>query len=153
MSFFYFQVIIIQPFYSFGIVSIILNFLQTIAIIRDVDLKWPDELRNILEKFSLAILNIEFLSPECFIADGTLNYSYKLKIILLLPLALFCLIFVTVLIWNARHKLSQRFPACFGRSTKAVGLVKRDSPYIILFRNFNGFIPFVYMTVASYSLA
>ncbi|KAI9140156.1 hypothetical protein BKA69DRAFT_536324 [Paraphysoderma sedebokerense] len=73
---------------TFGIVSITLNFFQTIAIIREVNLKWPDEIRTVLDKFSLAMLNIEFLSPECFVADGTLNYSSRLKIILALPIAI-----------------------------------------------------------------
>ncbi|KAI9138482.1 hypothetical protein BKA69DRAFT_772165 [Paraphysoderma sedebokerense] len=73
--------------FGFALTNILINFLQTIWVLRKVRLDWPPELLSVLDYFNVLNFNLEFVSPECII-QSPLNFSQKLRIVLALPLVL-----------------------------------------------------------------
>ncbi|KAI9144456.1 hypothetical protein BKA69DRAFT_795232 [Paraphysoderma sedebokerense] len=146
---------------SFAIVSILLNFFQTIAITREVELKWPEELKTIMDRLSFALLNVELLAPECFLAEGSFNYSTKLKIVLTVPFVLLIVVsfgIALLKVYSVIRKSKVQVATLMRNrrtveSNSSMPSVHRTGTLSKLVRTFNGFLPLLYMTLASYSLA
>lgn len=87
-----------------GFFSILVTFVQTIAIFEAFQLKWPASVTEMYRIFSAFNLNVDLASPECFMGDGA-SQSYELKYYgtLALPLVLFTVV-LTVYIFSLALK-------------------------------------------------
>ncbi|KAI9146222.1 hypothetical protein BKA69DRAFT_3966 [Paraphysoderma sedebokerense] len=79
---------------SFASMHILINFLQTIWILRNIRLDWPQELLELVEHINFIALNIDIVAPECIVQEP-LTFSQRLRIVLALPI---CLLAITLLI-------------------------------------------------------
>ena len=71
-----------------GFTSILVTYLQTVAIFQTFKLQWPKLVLAMFGYISALNLNIELTSPECFIAEGNdKSYEYKFYVTLALPIA------------------------------------------------------------------
>ncbi|KAI9139411.1 hypothetical protein BKA69DRAFT_670345 [Paraphysoderma sedebokerense] len=82
-----------------GLVSITLNFVQTILVLREINMKWTPEFDFVMNYLSFLNFNIELIAPECLTSDEVLNYVFKMRITLAMPLILFGFL-ATVIILN-----------------------------------------------------
>lgn len=48
----------------FGLVSILVNFIQTILLLRQMRLNWPEKLLQLLNWLSVINFNVEFNQPR-----------------------------------------------------------------------------------------
>ena len=68
-------------------------FLQTVGLLLDLDIEWPDAVRAVLELVSSINLNIEVMRPECFEGDGDggggWDFEKKMKMTMWVPLPIF----------------------------------------------------------------
>ncbi|KAI9146218.1 hypothetical protein BKA69DRAFT_4343 [Paraphysoderma sedebokerense] len=88
--------------------NILINFLQTIWILRNVRLDWPQELLELLQHINFFAINIEIVAPECIIR-APLSFSQKLRIVFALPICLLVLTIITASIAScikSRRKLN-----------------------------------------------
>lgn len=76
---------------SFALMNIVINFLQTIWMLRKVRLDWPPELIAIIDYINFLNFNVELISPECLL-KMSLNFSQKSRIVLALPIILLLLV-------------------------------------------------------------
>lgn len=53
----------------FGSINIFVVFFQTTVIFKELNWEWPQELLDLYESLSFFNLNIELVSPECFVGD------------------------------------------------------------------------------------
>ncbi|KAI9146214.1 hypothetical protein BKA69DRAFT_3655 [Paraphysoderma sedebokerense] len=79
---------------SFTTMNILINFLQTIWILRNMRLDWPQDLLEVLQHINFFAINIEIVAPECVI-QAPLSFSQKLRIVFALPI---CLLGLSILI-------------------------------------------------------
>ncbi|KAI9136352.1 hypothetical protein BKA69DRAFT_1104795 [Paraphysoderma sedebokerense] len=77
--------------FSFALMNIVINFLQTIWMLRKVRLNWPPELIAIIDYINFLNFNVELISPECLL-KMSLNFSQKSRIVLALPIILLLLV-------------------------------------------------------------
>ncbi|KAJ6227805.1 hypothetical protein M0813_09465 [Anaeramoeba flamelloides] len=81
----------------FGSFTIAFSFVQILAIMNELDLKWPSNIKRTFSIFSVFNFNIDLLATEC---SFTITWEEKWLIIILSP-AIFLLVFVFiyVVIW------------------------------------------------------
>jgi hypothetical protein len=72
---------------NIGLISIGVDFFQTLAIASNANVPWPQELKNLFLIFSAFNLNIEIVAPECFIKSVT--FVSKFQAIIAIPLLLY----------------------------------------------------------------
>jgi hypothetical protein len=77
---------------NIGLISIGVDFFQTLAIASNANVPWPKELRDLFLIFSAFNLNIEIVAPECFIKSVT--FVSKFQAIIGIPLLLYFVFFV-----------------------------------------------------------
>ncbi len=65
--------------------SIVVTFAQTLALLLELDVPWPDQLKELLSTFNILNLNVEVLHPEC---SRTFDVNDKLNMALLTPVLL-----------------------------------------------------------------
>ncbi|KAI9139099.1 hypothetical protein BKA69DRAFT_1087531, partial [Paraphysoderma sedebokerense] len=131
---------------SFGVVSIAINFAQTILILRQLQLDWPPEFHAVINAISIINFNIDVASPECYLFNESLNFSLKLKLSLVVP---FILIAISSFIVIIEPIVAIFF---FRRSQKTIDSEEISRP-VRFARIVNILLLFVYMNVATNSLA
>jgi hypothetical protein len=77
---------------NIGLVSIGIDFFQTLAVASNSQVPWPPQLQQVFLFFSAFNLNIDIVAPECFLSNVT--YVNKFYAIITIPLGLFALFFV-----------------------------------------------------------
>ncbi|KAI9138582.1 hypothetical protein BKA69DRAFT_1040787 [Paraphysoderma sedebokerense] len=132
-------------FQLFGLVSVLISFLQTIVILRGFQLNWPPEFYAVLGWLSAINFNIEFTAPECFLGDF-ISYSQKLRATLFLPIFFIAIAFLLSNLMLAiewiRYKLLGSKEASPERTQK-----KNE-----VFKSFNAILLFLYASVATSAL-
>ena len=63
---------------GFGAINIAVAFSQIIAIFRQLDLQWPDELLDMFNMISLFNLNVDLLSIDCFVDEWSFTRKFFL---------------------------------------------------------------------------
>ncbi|KAI9138594.1 hypothetical protein BKA69DRAFT_764800 [Paraphysoderma sedebokerense] len=130
---------------TFGLVSILISFLQTIVILRGFQLNWPPEFYEVLGWLSAINFNIEFTAPECFVGDF-ISYSQKLQVTLFLPIFFIAIAFLvselTVAVQWIRYKLL--------RAKKKIST--HDHKKGEIFKSINAILVFLYTSVATSAL-
>jgi len=98
---------------------ILLTFLQTVALLLDVPLKWPQELIDFIKAISIVNLNLELAKPECSIK---LDYLARQRVTLLSPLVFFAfslLFALTLLLKVVVQHMCKRGNLTLGQKLKA----------------------------------
>ncbi|KAI9137186.1 hypothetical protein BKA69DRAFT_942489 [Paraphysoderma sedebokerense] len=133
-----------------GLLSITINFIQTILIIRNFRLSWPTELVQVLDYLSFVKLNIDYSSPECLVADEsiTFNYSFKMKLSLLVPFILLVALGLCMIIWKTILKLSDMV-----HRSRSKPKSYRQGGLVSFIKNFNMLLSIVFISLAFGSLA
>ncbi|KAI9135984.1 hypothetical protein BKA69DRAFT_267765 [Paraphysoderma sedebokerense] len=127
---------------TFGLVSVLISFLQTIVILRGFQLNWPPEFYTVIGWLSAINFNIEFTAPECFIGDF-ISYSQKLRVTLFLPIFFIGFAFVV-------SKLTIAFRWIRSKLLRSKRSTERKSNNI--FKSFNAILVFLYTSVATAAL-
>ncbi|KAI9137009.1 hypothetical protein BKA69DRAFT_69499 [Paraphysoderma sedebokerense] len=83
---------VVQSGTGLGLASILVNFLQTILVIRDLQLKWTLTFHSVLNVLSFINFNVDLVSPECFITTQSFRFSLKMKLVLCIPIVLVALL-------------------------------------------------------------
>ncbi|KAI9138827.1 hypothetical protein BKA69DRAFT_1040611 [Paraphysoderma sedebokerense] len=145
-----------------GFATITVNFIQMIIVLRDIKLNWTPEFHLVLNSISFLNFNVELTSPECFILDEPINFSLKLRLTLAIPLLLFGILAVIAL-YNSMTilRLKNRYVPAIAKILKfkfvtldEVSMQKKHTESVFrILRGFNAILLFVYVTVASKSLA
>ena len=73
-------------------VTVLVDFMQTVAILGHMQLPWPSSLRGMFKVASVFIFNFQIAAPECY-APGTWRYDYLWYIIQCLPIL--CMVVLT----------------------------------------------------------
>jgi hypothetical protein len=94
-----------------GFVSITLTYWQSIAMLMTFRLNWSPEVENMFYILSLFNLNLDFTAPECYMLEPSNVYVWKWFIIMLTPLALFCLIICMIFVEIIWRKLRAKIQA------------------------------------------
>ncbi|KAI9139080.1 hypothetical protein BKA69DRAFT_697863 [Paraphysoderma sedebokerense] len=132
--------------YSFLLLGVYVNFIQTIIILRDFRLNWPQEFHTILNVLSFMNFNVELTSPDCYLPEA-FNFSFKMKLTLALPLVLVPSVIILFLLYQYSRKLFMWI----------IGIAKyQDQTSSIIFkviRVFHMLIILLYTSVTSSSLA
>lgn len=129
-----------------------------IVIIRELELGWTPDFNILMENLSIFNLNIDLTSPECFLVDQTVNYSYKLKITLALPI-LFGTILLLFALGNVAirrfrfHRVKFGTAKVFLEDNTVKDFDHHKENYFMIMRAVNAMLLFVYATVTSKSLA
>ena len=76
---------IVAPF------MIILTFCQTVALLLDLEVTWPPQLRILMQQLNVLNINIELARPEC---TGPFGVAEKMNLTLAMPVALCLLLLV-----------------------------------------------------------
>jgi hypothetical protein len=79
----------------FAPVMIVIQFFQTLALLLDLDVAWPPELRALLSKLNALNINVEFARPECtrvFGAREKLEFTLAIPCFVLFCLGVYCLV-------------------------------------------------------------
>ncbi|KAI9138910.1 hypothetical protein BKA69DRAFT_1088613 [Paraphysoderma sedebokerense] len=69
---------------AMGLFGLFVNFVQTVIVIRGLELPWPEEFQAIINVLSVLNLNLDLASPECFMGDLS-QFRFKMKAMLALP--------------------------------------------------------------------
>ncbi|KAI9136862.1 hypothetical protein BKA69DRAFT_78336 [Paraphysoderma sedebokerense] len=145
-----------------GIASISINFVQMIVIVRELQLNWTTEFQAVMNSLSFVNLNIELVSPECLIQDESINYTFKMKVTLLLPV-IFIGILAIIAIMNS--SLMRKARSAIGatssfylryqykRPDKLTEWRAQTELYYLLLRGFHALLIFLYVTVTSKTLS
>ncbi|KAI9137946.1 hypothetical protein BKA69DRAFT_834189 [Paraphysoderma sedebokerense] len=131
---------------SFAIVGIGINFIQTILILRQLQLDWPPEFHAVANMIMVVNFNIDFTSPECYLFEESLNFSTRMKLSLVIPLALIG--FIAIAIWIRWIAL-----VVHRMYTSSSITTTNGSRFLQFVRVVNVLLTFVYMSVATHSLA
>ncbi|KAI9145785.1 hypothetical protein BKA69DRAFT_465463 [Paraphysoderma sedebokerense] len=143
---------------GFALINILINFLQTVWLLRKVRLDWPSELLSLIDYINLLNFNIELVSPECII-QSSLNFSQKMRIILALPIVL--LILAIVLMFISTFFKSTEGTRRRGTQNSVVKYLTSGGQYGIgdvqfrwgLMKIFNITLSILYVNIASKSLS
>ncbi|KAI9137060.1 hypothetical protein BKA69DRAFT_64976 [Paraphysoderma sedebokerense] len=135
---------------SMGLLNITINFIQTILIIRNFRLSWPAELVQILDYLSFVKLTIDYSSLECLVADEaiTFNYSFKMKVSLVVPFILLIVLVLCMGIWKIIVKLSE----VVKQRHRSKSTDFEQSSLISLIKNYNMLLSFMFISLAQSSL-
>ncbi|KAI9139311.1 hypothetical protein BKA69DRAFT_1086439 [Paraphysoderma sedebokerense] len=71
---------------TFGLVSILVNFIQTILLLRQMRLNWPEAILTVFSWLSFINFNVELAGPECLVTEQSFDFSFKMKLSLSIPL-------------------------------------------------------------------
>jgi hypothetical protein len=85
---------------GFGAINIAVAFSQIIAIFRQLDLQWPDELLDLFNMISFFNLNVDLLSIDCFVSEW--SFTRKFLLANLIPV-LFGLTFLIRVVLTVFH--------------------------------------------------
>ncbi|KAI9138999.1 hypothetical protein BKA69DRAFT_701786 [Paraphysoderma sedebokerense] len=131
---------------SFGIINLTINFMQTILIIRNFQLEWPEQLMAVVDMVAIVNFNIEYAGPECFSDLYVFDYPLKMKISLLIPFALIGVVGLCAATWAGISKLNRLI-----RKTK----VQESNNYQLIsgVKFYNVLLSVTFITVAQNSLA
>ncbi|KAI9143971.1 hypothetical protein BKA69DRAFT_897617 [Paraphysoderma sedebokerense] len=144
--------------FGFALINILINFLQTIWVLRKVRLDWPPELLTVIDYFNIMNFNVEFVSPECII-QSSLNFSQKLRIVLSLPIVLFTATSIVILFFTI-IKTVRKLLGADNQSTTVEMLNHRNKPQknhrpfgLTLMKIFNASLSILYVHLAAKSLS
>ncbi|KAI9141343.1 hypothetical protein BKA69DRAFT_416759 [Paraphysoderma sedebokerense] len=84
---------------ALGLFGLFVNFVQTVIVIRGLELPWPVEFQVITDVLSVLNLNLDLASPECFIGDLS-QFRFKMRAMLALPGALFAAVTLCGLVFS-----------------------------------------------------
>ncbi|KAI9143132.1 hypothetical protein BKA69DRAFT_205483 [Paraphysoderma sedebokerense] len=142
---------------SFAFMNILVNFLQTVWMLRKVRLDWPPELLAIIDYLNFLNFNVELVSPECLI-KSELNFSQKTRIVLAIPivLAVFIIWSMAILmvvkgIMRLKGGGSQRVTPLKLPANPSVG--SRTNFILRLMKLFNIALSILYVNLAAKSLS
>ncbi|KAI9143964.1 hypothetical protein BKA69DRAFT_897438 [Paraphysoderma sedebokerense] len=148
----------ILSYSSFALVNILINFLQTIWILRKVRLDWPPELLRIIDYFSIFNLNVEFVSPECVI-QTPLNFSQKLRMILALPIVLLIATLLVIVLFTILKAVRNFIKPKRRDSNVGILTLRGKQPAdstsfgLVMMKMFNASLSILYIHLAAKSLA
>ncbi|KAI9137008.1 hypothetical protein BKA69DRAFT_68271 [Paraphysoderma sedebokerense] len=158
---------VVQSGPGLGLASILVNFLQTILVIRDLQLKWTLTFHSVLNVLSVINFNVDLVSPECFITTESFRFSLKMKLVLLIPIILVSILALFVVLHSPPlayifSKLKRMVTLTKGNSRSSSGVVSRQiippaeaqrSRVFMAVRAFNLILSVLYIMVATQSLA
>ncbi|KAI9139368.1 hypothetical protein BKA69DRAFT_1085893 [Paraphysoderma sedebokerense] len=146
-----------------GVATICLNFTQMILVLSEIKMKWTPEFQQFMNTISIANLNIELASPECFITDSASNYYFKMKVTLALPLflSLPLILWTLIHLWPIRSSiiyacrwLAKRVRIRYNPVINLVALKQSQAENLLIAtRAMNALLSVVYVIVATKSLA
>ncbi|KAI9139213.1 hypothetical protein BKA69DRAFT_687342 [Paraphysoderma sedebokerense] len=128
-----------------GLISILINFIQTILLLQQMRLNWPAEFHKILNLLSFLNFNIELTSPECIVSDQYLNFSLKMRLALLVP---FLILAVAVVVPILDYTF-QYFEFYLSRNIFKTPVFRP----LLMFRVFNSGLSVAFVHITSNSLA
>ncbi|KAI9142174.1 hypothetical protein BKA69DRAFT_1068723 [Paraphysoderma sedebokerense] len=135
---------------SVALVGIAINFFQTILVIRDFHIQFPPQFHSLMNILSIFNLNIQLTPPECFVTEGTVSYSLKLRIVFAFPLFL---ILLSLLIPNVVNYIMPYGVVAYIRDKRESLKHSITSNRLVAIRMVNFILPWIFMSSATNSLA
>ncbi len=81
-----------------GFLGITLTYLQSVAMFATFKLNWSPQVRSVFHGLSFLNLNVEVLSPECYVQDSSTTYELKWNLVMLSPVILLSIIIVLIVL-------------------------------------------------------
>ena len=91
-------------------VMIVVTFMQTIAILLELEVEWPAELRSLMQKLNIFNINIELARPECSFKFGfaeKLQYTLLLPVLIGVVLAMYALVKLLLAWWKGEDRFKK----------------------------------------------
>eukprot|EP00003_Mantamonas_plastica_P024620 TRINITY_DN4623_c0_g1_i12.p1 TRINITY_DN4623_c0_g1~~TRINITY_DN4623_c0_g1_i12.p1 ORF type:complete len:714 (-),score=242.37 TRINITY_DN4623_c0_g1_i12:2425-4566(-) len=100
------------------VVALAITHLQVMSTFSDYQLKWPEQVQEMLNMFSIAQFNIDTAAPECSLADSW-TFETRFWFTMLLPLLVLVGVILRVigqflrgmLVLKYGHRFEQRYPS------------------------------------------
>ncbi|KAI9138135.1 hypothetical protein BKA69DRAFT_1093496 [Paraphysoderma sedebokerense] len=131
---------------TFGLVSILVNFIQTVLLLRQMRLNWPETLLHLFSWLSFINFNVELASPECLVTEQSFDFSFKMKLSLSIPLVA---LVIASLVPFVTHVLSHGKL----KSRRALEGDSKPKTLVRLFKAYMSFLNLLFVHVATSSLA
>ncbi|KAI9136204.1 hypothetical protein BKA69DRAFT_186136 [Paraphysoderma sedebokerense] len=114
-------------------------------------LNWPQEFHELLNRLSFLNFNVELASPECLVTDESVNFSFKLKLSLAVPLVAFALLWTMAAIKKITQIVVDRYRN--SPSNKPKTIKSTDGVFLSAVHAFNAILRISFVLVVSKSIA
>ncbi|KAI9138129.1 hypothetical protein BKA69DRAFT_819235 [Paraphysoderma sedebokerense] len=131
---------------TFGLVSILVNYIQTILLLRQMRLNWPEPLLHMFSWLSFINFNVELASPECLVTEQAFDFSFKMKLSLSIPLVA---LVIASLIPIGTHVMNLVKP----QRKKIIEQDPEDRALLRIFKAYMSFLNLLFVHVATSSLS
>ena len=105
-------------------VMIVVTFCQTIAVLLEMKVEWPINLRALMQSLNVFNFSIELMRPECSFRFGFLNrlqFTLYLPVAITFVLGLYCVIKILL----ARRESLESFKRIHGGKTPQEFVIKQ----------------------------